>query len=246
MIVGFPEKRVQGCFWHQGSHPTSFPLWVQAEGQSHFRSVCQEDTDGSPDNSHMLGEPVLSAACAHSQQSLSPTFSSLEMLLQRGCLPIALALLWGDQKFPSTCTWVTAPCFGTLSIWKWTTKQKCSQNLQSLIFILCQNRIPDWSNIVFWLMCFRKLVADSDWEWSLLVDYSAGENVAEIVFFINNLECAQIIFMLQVLEIGYCSLQIFITCLHLELFYLGSSFPPLSVKTAMWEKRVTEKLEQDV
>lgn len=68
--MGFPEKRVQGCFWHQGSHPTSFPLWVQAEGQSHFRSVCQEDTDGSPDNSPMLGDT--SAQCCLCPQPAEP------------------------------------------------------------------------------------------------------------------------------------------------------------------------------
>lgn len=60
-------------------------------------------------------------------------------------------------------------------------KQKGGQRFQSLIFILCQNRISDWSNIVFWLMCFRKLVTDPDCE-SLLVDDSAGENTAEIIF----------------------------------------------------------------
>lgn len=56
-------------------------------------------------------------------------------------------------------------------------------------------------------------------------------------FFINNLEHAQIIFMLQVLKIGCSCLKIFITCLHLELFYLGSSFPPWGKQ---WERRESQ------
>lgn len=86
------------------------------------------------------------------------------------------------------------------------------------------------------------------WELSLLVDDSAGENTAKIIFFINNLEHAQIIFMLQVLQIGSC-LRIFITCLHLELSYLGSSFLPLSNfhgESSGIEEKVREKLEEDI
>lgn len=53
--------------------------------------------------------------------------------------------------------------------------------------------------------------------------------------------------MLQVLKIDCCCLKIFITYLHLELFYLGSPFPPLSSEESnVREERAMEKLEQDI
>lgn len=165
-----------------GEPSHEFPIVIQAEGQSHFRHVCQGDTDGSPGARwhgwSVLPVPTASRACpppllsGPAAAEELPSHSSEELLLCCGGIIISFHL----HLSYSSVFWYTG------SIWKWTKKQECGQNFQSLIFILCQNRIPDWSNIVFWLMCFRKLVADPDWEWSLLVDDSAGENIAKIVF----------------------------------------------------------------
>lgn len=166
-----------------GEPSHEFPIVTQAEGGHTCRGVCQEDTGASPGASP--------AAWWHKHSALTASRAGPHLLLS------------GDaaaEELPSHSSKKLLLCFGgiifsfhlhlsyssvfwyTVSVWKWTKKQKCSQYFQSLIFILCQNRIPDWSNIVFWLMCFRKLVADPDWEWSLFVDDSAGENIAEIVF----------------------------------------------------------------
>lgn len=165
----------------QGSHPTNFPLWSR-QRVSHTSGLCVRgtlmavlvpgDTTGQCclcPQQQSLSPPLLSG---HTAAEELPSHSSEELLLCCGGIIISFHL----HLSYSSVFWYTG------SIWKWTKKQECGQNFQSLIFILCQNRIPDWSNIVFWLMCFRKLVADPDWEWSLLVDDSAGENIAKIVF----------------------------------------------------------------
>lgn len=211
------------------------------------RRVYSNDIAGSLDTAWVFGD-----TCAH--HHLCP-------VVCRARLPPSL--LWAvaqgaaGEMLPSHSSEKLLTCCGVTILsfhlhlnyrfvpWYIASIWKCSQKFQSLIFILCQNRIPDWSNIIFWLMCFRKLVTDP--ELYLLVDDSAGENTAEIIF-CNNLEHAQIISMMQILELSsllqnFHGVSAFTVVLPWR--FLPSSFQLAGESSGRGEK-VRETLEQEV
>lgn len=127
----------------------------------------------------------------------------------------------------SACTWVTASRLGILGAfgskkYKTEAQPKFSES-NFRIMSEQDSRLEQYYILAY---VFQKIGYRSGlWELSLLVGDSAGENTTEIIFVIDDLEHAQIIFMLQVLKIGSC-LKIVIMCLHLELSYVGSYFLP--------------------
>ena len=174
MITGFPAKQVQGCPGHRVSCSRGF--LGPSKPSVALPCLCViTKIHGRPDVP-LVSDDMFRAACAPARASHLPGASG-EMLVSQSSEELLISCGRVTHSFHLHLS------HSFVSIWKLkTTTHKGSQNFLSLIFILCQNRIPDWSNIIFWLTCFTKLVTDPDWE-SLRVDDSAGEISAEMIFF---------------------------------------------------------------
>lgn len=172
MITGFPAKQVQGCPGRQGCGSHQFLILGPGEGSVMLPGVRVIMTlMAVPTLPGCLATRLLIAACAPiaSRGCLPP---SLPWAVARDAAGAVLPSRGSESLLICRCGIVLSfhlhlsysfVSWYIVSIWK-QKNQKCSQNFPSLIFILCQNRIPDWSNIIFWLMCFIKLVTDPDCE----------------------------------------------------------------------------------